>query len=98
MNFLPAADDYISFVTFFLVACGTAFQLLVIITLLVQIRILNVNILRKQRRIAYFVLFAFAEIDTPVNDLILAPAVIMVPLLRSTKAASWWRPELKPIV
>jgi len=81
VTFLPAADDYISFVTFFLVACGVAFQLPIIITFLVQIRILNVNILRKQRRIAYFVLFAFAEIVTPVSDPILAPAIVMVPLL-----------------
>ena len=81
VTFLPAADDYISFVTFFLVACGVAFQLPIIITFLVQIRILNVNILRKQRRIAYFILFAFAEIVTPVSDPILAPAVVMVPLL-----------------
>ena len=81
VTFLPAADDYISFVTFFLVACGVAFQLPIIITFLVQIRVLNVNILRKQRRIAYFILFAFAEIVTPVSDPILAPAVVMVPLL-----------------
>ena len=81
VTFLPAADEYISFVIFFLVACGVAFQLPIIITFLVQIRILNVNILRKQRRIAYFILFAFAEIVTPVSDPILAPAVVMVPLL-----------------
>jgi sec-independent protein translocase protein TatC len=52
-----------------------------IITFLVQIRILNVKILRKQRRIAYFILFAFAEIVTPVSDPIVAPAVVLVPLL-----------------
>jgi sec-independent protein translocase protein TatC len=81
VTFLPAADEYISFVIFFLVACGAAFQLPMIITFLVQIRILNVKILRKQRRIAYFILFAFAEIVTPVSDPIVAPAVVLVPLL-----------------
>jgi len=81
VDFLPAADEYISFVIFFLVACGVAFQLPMIIIFLVQIRVLNVNILRKQRRIAYFILFAFAEIVTPVSDPIVAPAVVMVPLL-----------------
>ena len=79
--FLPAADEYISFVTFFLVACGVAFQLPVVITILVQLRILNVNILKKQRRIAYFILFAFAEIVTPVSDPIIAPLVVMIPML-----------------
>ena len=52
--FLPAADDYISFVTFFLMACGVAFQLPVALTILVQLRILSAAILKKQRRIAYF--------------------------------------------
>jgi sec-independent protein translocase protein TatC len=70
VDFLPAAEGYISFVTFFLLACGVAFQLPVIITILVQMRILSANILRKQRRIAYFALFAFSEIVTPFNGTI----------------------------
>jgi sec-independent protein translocase protein TatC len=81
VDFLPAADAYVSFVTFFLVACGVAFQLPVIITILVQLRILTVSILKKQRKIAYFILFAFAEIVTPVSDPIVAPLVVMVPLV-----------------
>ena len=89
VDFLPAADDYISFVTFFLVACGVAFQLPVIITILVQLHILNSSILRKQRRIAYFILFAFAEIVTPVSDPIVAPMVVMVPLLLLYESSIW---------
>jgi sec-independent protein translocase protein TatC len=79
--FLPAADDYISFVTFFLVACGVAFQLPVVLTILVQLNILSASILKKQRRIAYFALFVFAEVATPVTDPIIAPMVVMVPLI-----------------
>lgn len=79
--FLPVADDYISFVIFFLLACGVAFQLPVFITILVQLRILSVNILKKQRKIAYFALFVFAEIVTPVTDPIVAPLVVLIPLL-----------------
>ena len=74
-------DDYISFVLFFMVASGVAFQLPVVLTILVQLRILSVNILKKQRKIAYFVLFVFAEIVTPVSDPIVAPMVVMIPLL-----------------
>ncbi len=81
VDFLPAADEYISFVTFFLIACGAAFQLPVVITILVQLRILSASILKKQRRIAYFTLFTFAEIVTPVTDPIIAPMVVMIPLL-----------------
>ncbi len=81
VGFLPAADDYISFVTFFLIACGIAFQLPVVLTILVHLRILSVKTLKKQRRIAYFVLFVFAELVTPVTDPIVAPLVVLIPLL-----------------
>jgi len=81
VSFLPAADDYISFVTFFLLACGVAFQLPVVLVLLVEMRILKVDTMKKQRKIAYFALFVFAEIVTPVTDPIVAPMVVMVPLL-----------------
>jgi sec-independent protein translocase protein TatC len=79
--FLPVADDYLSFVVFFLLACGVAFQLPVVLTILVQLRILSVSILKKQRKIAYFVLFVFAEIVTPVTDPIVAPLVVLIPLV-----------------
>ncbi len=81
VNFLPSADSYISFVIFFLLACGLAFQLPVLLSLLVQFRILTSAMLKKQRRIAYFILFVFAEIITPVSDPIVAPMTVMVPLL-----------------
>jgi sec-independent protein translocase protein TatC len=58
-----------------------AFQLPVVLTILVQLRILSASILKKQRKIAYFALFVFAEIATPVTDPIIAPLVVMIPLL-----------------
>jgi sec-independent protein translocase protein TatC len=89
VDFLPAADDYISFVTFFLVACGVAFQLPVVITILVQLRILSSTVLRKQRKIAYFALFVFAELVTPVSDPIVAPSVVMIPLVLLYESSIW---------
>jgi sec-independent protein translocase protein TatC len=80
VDFLPAADDYISFVIFFLVSCGLAFQLPILLTLLVQLNILSTTLLKKQRRIAYFILFVFAELITPVSDPIVAPMFVLVPL------------------
>jgi sec-independent protein translocase protein TatC len=79
--FLPVADDYLSFVVFFLLACGVAFQLPVVLTILIQLRILSVSTLKKQRKIAYFVLFVFAELVTPVTDPIVAPLVVLIPLV-----------------
>ena len=81
VGFIPEADSYVSFVTFFLIACGVAFQLPVILTILVQLHILSVRILKKQRRIAYFIMFVFAEIVTPVSDPIVAPMVVLIPLV-----------------
>jgi sec-independent protein translocase protein TatC len=81
VQYLPAADDYISFVIFFILACGLAFQLPTVLIILVRLRIVSATILRKQRRIAYFILFAFAEIITPVSDPIVAPLTVMVPLI-----------------
>jgi len=81
VQFLPAADDYISFVIFFLLACGLAFQLPTVLVILVRLRIVSATTLRKERRIAYFILFAFAEIITPVSDPIVAPMTVMVPMI-----------------
>ena len=81
VTFLPAADDFISFVIFFLLACGIAFQLPSLLTILVRLRILNSTILRKQRRIAYFILFVLAELITPVSAPIVAPLTVMIPMI-----------------
>jgi sec-independent protein translocase protein TatC len=81
VTFLPAADDYISFVLFFIVSCGLAFQLPTMIMILARLHIVNSDLLRKQRRIAYFALFVFAEVVTPVSDPIVAPLTVMVPLV-----------------
>jgi len=52
-----------------------------VLVILVRLRLVTATILRKQRKIAYFILFAFAEIITPVSDPIVAPLTVMVPLV-----------------
>ena len=81
VDFLPAAQDYISFVLFFLLVCGLAFQLPVLLTILIQLRLLSTNILKKQRRFAYFALFVLAELVTPVSDPFVAPMIVFIPLM-----------------
>ena len=73
----------------FLLACGLAFQLPTVLIILVHLHILNTNILRKQRKIAYFALFAFAEIITPVSDPIVAPLTVMAPLIVLYEISIW---------
>ena len=110
VDLLQGAQEYISFVLFFLLVCGLIFQLPILLTILIQLRILSTTILKKQRRIAYFVLFAIAEIVTPVSDPFVAPMIVMVPLvvlyeisiltgqrIESRRAKSDQRREKKPI-
>ena len=81
IEYLPSASAYVSFVGFFLLACGIAFQLPCVIILLASLRVVSARSLRKGRRVAWFILFAFAEIVTPVSDPIVAPLVVMLPLV-----------------
>jgi sec-independent protein translocase protein TatC len=90
VEYFPAADDYISFVVFFMLACGLAFQLPTLLVILAQLHIVSATLLRKQRRIAYFTLFAFAEIITPVADPIVAPLTVMLPLLVLYEISIWF--------
>jgi sec-independent protein translocase protein TatC len=81
VEYLPSASDYLSFVLFFLLACGAAFQLPVVVVLLVRFGIVRVQTLRRRRKIGWFVLFVFAELITPVTDPIVAPLTVLVPLI-----------------
>jgi sec-independent protein translocase protein TatC len=89
VTYLPSADDYISFVVFFLLACGIAFQLPILLIILIRLRIVSVELLRKQRKIAYFALFVFAEVITPVSDPIVAPLSVMGPLVVLYEVSIW---------
>jgi sec-independent protein translocase protein TatC len=81
ITYLPNANQYISFVVFFMLACGIVFELPAVLLVLVRFGILQPAMLRRQRKIAYFLLFVFAEIVTPVADPIVAPMIVMLPLV-----------------
>ncbi|MGE5263221.1 MAG: twin-arginine translocase subunit TatC, partial [Acidobacteriota bacterium] len=81
LNYLPSADSYISFVVYFLVAIGISFELPILLLILIKLGLVSPQFLRKQRRIAYFIIFVFAELITPVSDPIVAPMVVMVPMI-----------------
>ena len=81
ITYLPAADSYIAFVVFFLFISGLIFLFPVVLLGLVKFGVLSTDLMRGQRKIAYFVLFAIAELITPVSDPIVAPLTFMVPLV-----------------
>ena len=62
INYLPNASQYISFVTFFMLACGIVFELPAVLLVLVRFGVLQPQMLKRQRKIAYFLLFVFAEL------------------------------------
>ncbi len=64
-----------------MLACGLAFEMPIVVLALVKVGLLAPETLRRQRRIAYFILFVFAELITPVADPIVAPMVVMTPLV-----------------
>ncbi len=80
INYLPGADQYISFVVYFLISTGLAFELPIVLLVLMRMGLVSPQFLRKQRRVAYFVIFVFAELITPVADPIVAPTVVMIPM------------------
>ncbi len=81
LNYLPSADQYISFVVYFLIATGIAFELPIVMLILMKLGIVKPQFLRKQRKVAYFIIFVFAELITPVSDPIVAPMVVMMPMV-----------------
>lgn len=57
--------QYVNFAGLFLLACGLAFETPIVVWLLVKLRIVSVQTLRKQWRYAYVIIFVFAAIATP---------------------------------
>ena len=81
LNYLPSADQYIAFVVYFLLSTGVAFELPIVMLILIRLGIVKPEFLRKRRKVAWFIIFVFAELITPVADPIVAPMVVMTPMI-----------------
>jgi len=81
ITYFPSADNYIEFVVCFLLISGIIFLYPIVLLGLIKFGVLTTTTMRRQRKIAYFVLFAIAEIITPVADPIIAPLIFMLPLV-----------------
>ncbi len=81
IEYFSAADPYISFVVYFLLATGLGFELPIVIFVLIKLGILSPEFLRKQRKVAWFIIFVIAELITPVSDPIVAPTLVMIPMI-----------------
>lgn len=87
--------EYLSLVMHMILAFGIAFQLPVLLTLLVKVGILNVESLRKGRRYAIVGMFVVAAVITPPD--IISQIGLAVPLILlyeiSIFAARWVAPK-----
>ncbi len=87
--------EYLSLVMHMILAFGVAFQLPVLLTLLVKVGILNVETLQKGRRYAVVGMFVVAAIITPPD--IISQIGLAIPLIAlyeiSILAARWMAPK-----
>jgi sec-independent protein translocase protein TatC len=87
--------EYLSLVMHMILAFGVAFQMPVLLTLLVKVGILNVETLRKGRRYAVVIMFVVAAIITPPD--IISQIGLAIPLILlyeiSILAAVWMTPK-----
>lgn len=81
IEYFPGADPYISFVVYFLLSTGLAFELPVVLFVLIKLGVVSPAFLRKQRKVAWFIIFVIAELITPVSDPFIAPTLVMVPMI-----------------
>lgn len=87
IEYFSAADPYISFVVYFLLATGLGFELPIVIYVLIKLGIVSPEFLRKQRKVAWFIIFVIAELITPVSDPLVAPTLVMIPMILLYEAA-----------
>ncbi|HEY8750249.1 MAG TPA: twin-arginine translocase subunit TatC [Tepidisphaeraceae bacterium] len=81
-------DDYIGFVFTFMLVFGVAFQLPLVILALVSIGIIETSVLRKHRKIVWFIMTIVAAIMAP-GDIVTSMLALLIPLVFLYEFGIW---------
>jgi len=81
IQYLPGITKYVNMALFMMVALGAAFEFPVVMVLTMRLGLVPPSRYRRSRKVAYFILFSFAELITPVADPIVMPLLVFLPLL-----------------
>ncbi|UWI83137.1 twin-arginine translocase subunit TatC [Wolbachia endosymbiont of Howardula sp.] len=79
IEFMPSVSEYLDLVLQFMFAFGTAFQIPVILTLMVKVGFLSAHHLSSKRRIAIVIIFIIAAILTPPD--VVSQIGLAIPML-----------------
>lgn len=81
-------SEYISFVITFMLVFGLAFQLPLVLLALVRVGIVEIDFLRKQRRLVYFIMAIVAAVIAP-GDVVTSMLALLIPLLLLYEFGIW---------
>jgi len=81
-------NEYIDLVMTFMLVFGVAFQLPLVLLALVSVGLLEIDFLRKQRRIVYFVMAIVAAVIAP-GDVVTSMLALLIPLLLLYEFGIW---------
>jgi Sec-independent protein secretion pathway component TatC len=81
-------DDYIGFVLTFMLVFAVSFQLPLVLLALVRIGIVDIEFLKKQRKIVYFVMAIVAAVIAP-GDVVTSMLALLIPMLFLYEFGIW---------
>ena len=81
-------DDYIGFVFTFMLVFGVAFQLPLVLLALVSIGIIDTELLRKHRKIVWFIMTILAAVMAP-GDIVTSMLALLIPLVFLYEFGIW---------
>lgn len=84
-----SGNNYFSFVTIFLVAIGTIFELPLVFVTLSKFGIVSYSLLSKKRKISILLIFIAAALITPTPD-IFSLIIVALPMVALYEISIWW--------